>query len=247
MSPLPWLDPSSWPRCTAHTWLGPIRHIPLGVDLTGLPGERPERPRGVLRFGFVAGFQPSKGIEDVLAAAASLKRSGLAFELHVWGPQQEQCDGTIAALGLQDRVLLRGMFQPEQRWEVYADIDVALMATTVCEPLGRVPLEAGAAGAPTIGPAVGGIVESIRNDVDGLLYRFRDAADLQRQMRRVLEEPGLVQRLIDNLPTPVDVRDRVGEVEALYLSLLGRSPLGDRPVRQPLPLLAFDAAQGGCS
>jgi glycosyltransferase involved in cell wall biosynthesis len=143
-------------------------------------------------------------------------------------------------------VFLRGMFRPEQRWNVYADIDVALMATTVCEPLGRVPLEAGAAGVPTIAPAVGGIVESIRHDIDGLLYRFRDAVDLERQMRRVLTEAGLVQRLIDHLPAPVDIRDQVGEVEAFYLSVLGRSPFVDHPGRRPLPL-AVPAVSGGRS
>jgi glycosyltransferase involved in cell wall biosynthesis len=226
--------------------VGAIRHIPLGVDLTGLPAERAERPRRVLRFGFLAGFQPSKGLEDVLAAAASLKRINLAFELHVWGPDQDHGASAVAALGLQDRVFLHGMFRPEHRWDVYANIDVALMATTVCEPLGRVPLEAGAAGAPTIAPAVGGIVESIRHDVNGLLYRFRDAADLERQMHRVLVEPGLVQRLIDNLPAPVDVRDQVGEVEAYYRLLLGGSPY-DGSIRKPLPLRVIDAVRGGCS
>ena len=108
-------------------------------------------------------------------------------------------------------------FSPGTRWEVYADIDVALMATTFCEPLGRVPLEAAAASAPTIAPAVGGIVESIRHNVNGLLYRFRDAAGLERQMRTALTESGLVRKLIDHLParwTPV-----TGRVKWTLLSL----------------------------
>jgi O-antigen biosynthesis protein len=226
---------------------GSVRHIPFGINLTGLPNRRPERPRPVLRFGFVAGFQPSKGIEDVLTSAASLKQDGLPFELHVWGPEQGQGAARLAAHGLEDRVFLRGMFRPEQRWEVYGEMDVAIMATTVCEPLGLVPLEAGATGAATIAPAVGGIVESIRHDFDGLLYGFRDVENLKRQMRRVLVEPDLVGRLMNNLSPPLDSRESVAEVEAFCLSLLGRSPFVDRPVPKPLPLRMIDAAQGGCS
>ena len=202
--------------------LGLVEHIPLGIDLEGLPEERTERPRSPLRFGFVAGFQPTKGVLQVLDAARSLKGDGLSFEVHIWGPGQERGETEIVTRNLADRVFLRGMFNPEERWRVYAEIDVALMATNVCEPLGRVPMEAGAMGAPTIGPAVGGIRETIRDEVDGLHYRFRDSRDLERQMRRVLREDGLLERLIGNLRRGLDTRTQVGEVEGFYYRVLGR-------------------------
>jgi glycosyltransferase involved in cell wall biosynthesis len=208
-----------------------VQHIPLGIDLTDLPAEQPVRPRTPLRFGFVGGFQQTKGIWQALDAAASLKRHGLAFELHVWGPGQESGQAELVARGLEDRVFLRGLYAPEQRWSVYHDIDVAIMATTVCEPLGRVPLEAAAMGVPTIAPAVGGIPELIRDNVDGLLYQFRDPRDLERQMRRVLEEPNLSERLSANLPAVPDTRSRAAAVEEFYFAVLGFVP-------EPLPRAA---------
>jgi glycosyltransferase involved in cell wall biosynthesis len=113
------------------------------------------------------------------------------------------------------------MYSPDELWSVYSQIDVALMATTVCEPLGRIPLEAAAAGTTTIAPSIGGIAESIRHGVDGLLYTFRDPRDLERQMQRVLEEPGLVERLINNLSPVVDTRERGEAVEQFYFKVLG--------------------------
>ena len=178
-------------------------------------------PRTVLRFGFLAGFQQTKGIWDVLDAAASLKRQGLDFELHIWGPNLDHGRDEVAKRGLEDRVFLRGMYAPNEMWSVYSEIDVALMATTVCEPLGRIPLEAAASGAPTIAPAIGGITETIRDGVDGLLYKFRDAMDLEQKMRRILEEPGLVGRLIENLRPVPDTRERAEAVEAFYYRVLG--------------------------
>ncbi len=199
---------------------GPTEYIQLGINLTGLPPRQPPRLRTPLRLGFVAGFQQHKGIKDVLEAAARLKAKGLVFELHIWGPDCESGLGEVSARGLDDRVFVRGMYKAEDIWDVYGEIDVAMMATTVCEPLGRVPLEAAAVGVPTIAPAIGGITETIRDGVDGLLYEFRNVDDLERQMQRVIQEPGLVENLISNLRAVPDTRQRASGVEQFYMDLL---------------------------
>jgi glycosyltransferase involved in cell wall biosynthesis len=202
---------------------GPVKYLPLGINLQGLPIGRSKQPRTPLRFGFVAGFQVHKGIIDVLDALASMKRDGLKFELHIWGPGQESGRSELNARDLNDVVVLRGMYQPQDLWAVYDEMDVAVMATLTSEPFGRVPLEAAAMGVPTIAPAVGGIKETIRDDIDGLHYRFRDGKDLERQMRRVLTEDGLLARLRDNLLPVPDTRDQVVEIERFYNEVLGRS------------------------
>jgi len=207
---------------------GPLNHVPLGINLTGCPDRLPSRPRKPLRLGFLAGFQLTKGIIHVLDALASLQAEGLDFRLTLWGPGQAQGEQEIVARGLKGKVFLQGVYTPESLWSVYEQIDVAVMATTVCEPLGRVPLEGAAAGVPTIAPAIGGLTELIRHEVDGLLYRFRDPEDLKRQLRRVLTEPLLLPRLIANLPAVPDTRERVAAVEAFYNEVLAgrtKSPL----------------------
>jgi glycosyltransferase involved in cell wall biosynthesis len=195
-------------------------YLPLGINLDGLPSTRPIRPRRPLRFGFFGGFQPNKGVWDVLDAAAALKPEGLDFELHIWGPGQDGASQEIAARGLDGQVQIKGMYQADEMWDAYCEIDVAVMATTVSEPFGRVPIEARAVGAPTIAPAIGGLQESIRHGVDGLLYRFGDPKDLEHQMRRVLTERGLFDRLCAALLPVIDTRDRGGALEAVYRSLL---------------------------
>jgi glycosyltransferase involved in cell wall biosynthesis len=203
---------------------GPVLKVPLGLNLDGLPAEHPTRPRHPLRFGFMGGFQIHKGVSDVLDAAAALKRGGLDFELHIWGPGQDDARNELLNRDLQDRVVQRGMYEGSEVWDAYAAIDVAIIATTVVEPFGRIPVEAAAMGAPTIGVRVGGITESIRDEENGLLYDFRDAAGLTRQMRRVLEEPGLYERLQQGLSKPIDTRTIGEDVEAAYRTLLAQGP-----------------------
>jgi glycosyltransferase involved in cell wall biosynthesis len=203
-----------------------VRHIPLGIDLSLVTEQKlanrvleSENPR--LRFGFMAGFQPHKGIWLILEAAKRLKARGLNFELHVWGPHQEERAHEIESRDLTDRVFLRGLFAPDDKWDVYREVDVVLMATTVVEALGRVVMEAAAVGRPTIAPRVGGIPEMIRHGENGLLFEFLNGDDLETQMARVLEEPHLMEHLRDHLQPPRDTRDAVIDVERFYYEILG--------------------------
>ena len=201
---------------------GIVRHVPLGINLDNRPARTASRPRSPLRFGFIAGFQPTKGVNHLLDAAKNLKDEGLRFEVRIWGPGQERGHQEIESRGLRDYVFLEGMYSIDEIFKVYSQIDVAVMATLVCEPFGRVIQEAAAVGRPSIAPSVGGITEQIRSGVDGLLYTFRDAKELEAQMRRVLTEPDLLPRLIANLPEVVDTRVRAIAVEDFYFDVLNK-------------------------
>ena len=205
---------------------GPVLKLPAGLNLEGLPSDQPVRPRVPFRFGFMGGFQPNKGIWHILDAAAALKGAGLEFELHVWGPGQEAARDEIARRNLEDRVVMRGMYEGAELWDAYSAIDVAIISTTVPEPFGRIPIEAAAAGAPTIGAKAGGVSESIRDGVNGLLYDFRDVDGLTRQMRRILEEPGLYDKLRAGLSPPVDTCTTGAAVEEAYRELLADAGAG---------------------
>ncbi len=197
---------------------GPVQHIPMGINLDGLPSERPSRPRIPIRLGFAGGFQEHKGIWDILDSAAALKKGGLNFELHIWGPRQDPAP--VRNRNLEGTVVLRGLYDNDQRWEVFQEMDVHVMATRDAEPFGRVIQEAAAVGAPSIAPAVGGITEQIRDGIDGLLYEFRDRADLEKKMARIIEEPGLVGELSSSLWKVIDTRDAVARIEAFYFEIL---------------------------
>ncbi len=63
------------------------------------------------------------------------------------------------------------------------------------EAMGRVLVEAMAAGKPRIGADIDGIPTVIEDNVDGLLFRPEDAGDLANKMRLLMEDKGLRKRL----------------------------------------------------
>jgi glycosyltransferase involved in cell wall biosynthesis len=210
---------------------GPIRVVPIGIDLTSQELAPVQRPRRPFRFGFLGGTQPHKGFSDVLTACAELKRQRLSFELHVWGPGLDRSADLIRRLGLEGHIVLRGLYEHRELWKVYGEIDLAVMATRVCESFGRIVYEAAAAGIPAIAPAVGGLPEQIRHRENGLLFRFLDPDDLGQQMRAILEEDGLFERLMNNVAVPPSMFDTVGEIEGFYREVLQsrRTPRADHP------------------
>ncbi|CAF4927163.1 unnamed protein product [Rotaria sp. Silwood1] len=177
------------PELTGRFINGEVKHIPLGIDLTDLPNEVLDRPRNPVRFGFIGGFQDIKGIWDVLDTVKNLKNKGHKFELHVWGPKQDK--QKLIERDIEDLVILHGMFKPEDKWQVYAEMDILLMATQRAEPFGRVIQEAAAMKVPTIAPDTGGISEQIDHNINGFLYEFLNRQSLEDYMTKFIEQPTL--------------------------------------------------------
>ncbi len=82
--------------------------------------------------------------------------------------------------------------------------------------------EAFAAGIPVVATDLGGMSEFVRHEKDGLLFGLEDHRDLARQLRRLVEEPGLLGRLRAGIEPVKTVQENVDELEALYGGLLAR-------------------------
>jgi glycosyltransferase involved in cell wall biosynthesis len=70
-----------------------------------------------------------------------------------------------------------------------------LVLPSRCEGMGRVMLEAMGAGVPVIGSTAGGIPHYIQHGENGLLFPSGNADELGKQLRRLLADPGLRERL----------------------------------------------------
>jgi hypothetical protein len=79
--------------------------------------------------------------------------------------------------------------------------------------------EALMAGLPVIAARRGALPEVVRDGENGLLFEPEDAADLQRCLRRVIVEPGLLERLSPRTSAVKSVEEYAGEVESLYHEL----------------------------
>lgn len=135
--------------------------VPLGVDLQAWPPLEP-RSRGTAhaRLIHVASLNRVKDQSTLLRALALLSGDGLSFEMDIVGV--DTLDGEIERLahqlGLERHVRFLGFKTQRELRPIMATADLLVMSS-LHEAGPLVLLEAAVAGVPTVGTAVGHIVE----------------------------------------------------------------------------------------
>jgi glycosyltransferase involved in cell wall biosynthesis len=101
-------------------------------------------------------------------------------------------------------------------------MDVLVVPSRWYENGPGVIFEAFAAGIPVVATNLGGMSEFVRHERDGLLFGLEDHGGLARQLRRLVEEPGLLERLRAGIEPVKTVQENVDELEVMYGGLLAR-------------------------
>ncbi|GAA0293004.1 type III pantothenate kinase [Kineococcus aurantiacus] len=186
-----------------------VQVVPCGVEaarFTGATGPDraddvvgPRRPGCRTRLLSVGRLVPRKGFEAAVRAMEFLPDAELVI---AGGPAAHDLDGDHEAvrlqkvaveLGIADRVRLVGRVSPDDLPALLASADV-LLATPWYEPFGIAVLEAMAAGLPVVATAVGGMLDTVRDQRTGRLVpvdaRGRvDPEDLADAVAGVLDDP----------------------------------------------------------
>ncbi|GAA1203475.1 glycosyltransferase [Pseudonocardia alaniniphila] len=168
-----------------------ISVVPCGVDTElfapeGPVAQRSERPR-LLSLGRMVRH---KGVDEVIEALRRIPHAELvvAGGAHSDDPYAERLRSHAEAVGVADRVRLIG---PVGRDEVPALLRSA--DAVVCvpwyEPFGIVPLEAMACARPVVASAVGGIQDTVVDQVTGLLVPPRRPDAVAAAVRDLLASP----------------------------------------------------------
>lgn len=141
-------------------------------------------------------FTPSrlhkvKGFDVLMQAVVNLP------QVHLWiagsGPEEATLKALADGLGIAERVRFLGWRRDTGAFFRSCDI-VAFPSRH--EPFGTVTLEAWAYGKPLVTTDADGPAEFVRDGADGLVVPKGEAAPLGEALRRVIEEPGLADRLV---------------------------------------------------
>ena len=114
-------------------------------------------------------------------------------------------------------VTFAGRVPPEQIWRYYAEADIYLQTPDIDNMPSSV-LEAFASGCPVVSTNAGGVPAVVTDGIHGLLVPCGDADAAAGAVLRLLEEPGLAQRLAD-AALETCVRYQWSSVRALWITL----------------------------
>lgn len=210
---------------------------------------RLEKP---LRFGFIGGVMPHKGVH-MLVGAAQLFQPGEA-EFHVYGFVSTGYLEELRELDRRGMVVFHGAYGEADLPAIAAGIDVAVVPSVWedCAPL--VLLELMALRLPIIGARIGGIPDFVEEGVNGFLYRHDSLAELVACLKRCNADPAMVTRMREGLASPHSFHRYLGRLQEIYRLLKERKPLlppevelrvrlGAERASAPLPAVVWEGSQ----
>jgi len=170
-------------------------------------------PEPPYTFMTIARLVEKKGVPDILAALAVLKREGFPFRYVLIGDgdDRDAVQARIRELELEDRVELTGTMTHEQVLERFQQADCFVLGCKIAQSGDRdgipnVLAESMAMGVPVIGTRVSGIPELVDDGETGLLVDATDAQELAAALKRIVTDRGLRAKIIPA------ARERVGQV-----------------------------------
>ena len=205
----------------------PITVHAYGHDLSWLRGHAGKTPSQTVRIGFIGQITKAKGLHLLLQAYRSLQDSFRGkLSLFIYGNMRSDdayCDGLAALAATMDGVEFRGTYLHEQSAAVFADLDV-LVVPSMWYDFPLIIHEAFATKTPVVATNLGSVAENVAHEVNGLLFERGDVADLARQLRRIVAEPGLTERLAAEIPPVKTIEQETDELAAIYDLIVRERP-----------------------
>lgn len=200
----------------------------LGVDAARFAPPVRAQANGSLRLLCVGRLTPAKGQLLLVHACAELQREGLPFELTLVGdgPDRARLEDAVRRHGLQHRVQFAGALNEREVQAELARAD-AFVLPSLAEGIPVVLMEAMASGVPCISCPVNGIPELIDHGRSGLLATPGDVADLTAQLRRLIDDTDLRQRLAVRGRAQVEQHFELGRNVARLATILRGYPAVD--------------------
>jgi len=205
-----------------------FRVQPHGHHLEWVTGFQSRPPDGIVRFCYIGQISHDKGVHLLVEAFLRLGDTCPA-ELNIWGGINEQnsygCYLQMLA-AQSNRIHFRGRFKRDQLANVLSQADIVVVPSIWYENNPLVIQEAFAVQLPVIATNLGGMAEFVQHEVNGLLFEYNDIQDLAQQMRRIVEESGLLAQLRAGIPLVKKIDQEVGELLSIYEDIWGRKPHG---------------------
>jgi glycosyltransferase involved in cell wall biosynthesis len=200
-----------------------VSHYGLNVEY--MRGHTRKTPSEAVRIGFMGTLYEHKGVHVLLEAFKKLQSKPLSrpATLDLWGDPthfpQYAAKLRDMATGVPG-ITFRGTFPNDRIGHVFDSIDLLVIPSVWYENAPLVLYSANATKTPVAATDLGSLAELIHHDQSGLLFPRGDADGLAAQLRRAVEEHGLLDRLRANTPPVKTMDENVAELEALYRGLL---------------------------
>ena len=196
--------------------------LKYGHDLSWINEHGGKSKSDSVRIGYLGQILRIKGVH-LLVDAFIKSNFGAKARLDIWGnhlADPAYTNELNSMIDNRESICLRGKYDRKSLGAILADIDVVVVPSIWYENAPLVIQEAFAAGKPVITTNLGGMAEAVSHEVNGLLFERNNTEDLSRQLKRIVDEKGLLENLSDGLPPVKTFDDEIFELDEVYSHLV---------------------------
>jgi glycosyltransferase involved in cell wall biosynthesis len=231
----------------------PIHTIYNGIDLTEFnPPARAAKVKAPARILCVARLIEQKGLTYLLDACAVLRERGVSFTCEIIGGPEEplysdywnRVQQQHRELHLGDIVTFTGARPFAGVLDAYRSADVFVLPCVIADDGRRdvtpnAIIEAMAMKLPVISTPVAGVSEIIEDGVSGILVPVADAAEIARQVERLINDRVLAEMIGENARARIESRFDAEKNVGRRIELLTRSPRQGQTHHEQPALMAW--------
>jgi len=200
----------------------PVELVSYGHDLSWLEEYSGKSKSKQIRFGYLGQIQKIKGVHLIIEAFKKADFGGRA-RLDIWGDYTRNISFTNEmnyAIDKNPSIFLRGRYERKQLAKILSETDVVVVPSIWYENAPLVIQEAFATQTPVIATNLGGMAEAVLHEENGLLFSRGDVDDLSGQMKRIVNDPGLLEQLVRGIPAVKSFEEELKELEVAYRGLI---------------------------
>lgn len=176
-----------------------LTHVLNGIDLviSNPPLYKRKKLKNIIYVGQLNDIKGIKYLFEAFSIIAPLYPN-ITLEVVGEGAFKEELSKFIQENNLKHRIIMHGYLPQPRLQQIYARSDLAIVPS-IHDACPNTVLEAFGYSIPVLGSRVGGIPELIDNMKTGILFSSKNAPAIADAMKKVLDNPGLYNSLIENL------------------------------------------------
>lgn len=193
-----------------------ITLLPYGVE-PRRPAPRRPADALALRLAFIGQVAPHKGVHVLIEAIRRSPHANIECVIHGHLTREVDYVRDLRARTAGDpRIVFAGPIAHAELDAFFQRVDVLAVPSVWYENSPFVIHEARFAGLPVLASRLGGMVELVRDDVDGLLAEAGSPDAFAHQIDRLVTEPGLIDRLRAEVRRPPTLDEEVEALIGIY-------------------------------
>jgi glycosyltransferase involved in cell wall biosynthesis len=175
------------------------RFISYGIDYSRIRMNKLKYDNGhTLTFCYAGQLNYHKGTHTLIEAFTKTKGEHIKLKLYGSGPD-DVVQKFKEMAGNDERIEFCGVFSEHQVGEVFGNVDCVIVPSNWHENNTIVMNEALACHVPVIVSDAGGMIEKVKDGLNGYIFRMGDAGHLQQSLQKIVDSPALLNSLKKNM------------------------------------------------